>query len=56
MGGISHNILLKVQEVFISDDKVFLVYPSLRATHKPLSELDTVLDESQITRIVEKLI
>ena len=56
MGGINHNILLKVQEVFISDDKIFLVYPSLRATHKPLSELDTVLDESQITRIVEKLI
>jgi len=45
-----------VQEIYQSNDRVFLVSPSLKATHKSLAELDTVLDESQVTRIIEKLL
>ena len=56
MGQISHSIIVKVQEVYHSDDRVYLVSPSLRNSHKSLSEIESVLDESQITRIVEKLL
>ena len=56
MSDINHASVLKVSEIYHSDNKVWLIMPSLSITHKPLSLLDTVLMESQITRIVEKLL
>ena len=56
MGRISHSIVMKVQEVYNSKERVYLVSPSLKNSHKPLSELESVLNESQITRILEKLL
>ena len=56
MGKISHSIVVRVQEIYNSDERVYLVSPSLKNSHKPLSEIESVLDESQITRIIEKLL
>ena len=56
MGQISHSIVVKVQEIYHSNDRVYLVSPSLKGSHKALAELESILDESQITRIIEKLL
>ena len=56
MGQISHSIAIKIQEIYHSNDRVYLVSPSLKRSHKSLTELDQVLDEGQITRIIEKLL
>ena len=46
MGKISHSIVVRVQEIYNSDERVYLVSPSLKNSHKPLSEIESVLDES----------
>ncbi len=56
MSTVSNSIVCKVQEIYHSNDKIFLVSDSLKGTHKPLAELETILDEGKITRIVEKLL
>ena len=56
MGTASHSIILKVQEVYYSNDKIHLVSNSLKGTHVCLAELSNTLDESQITVILEKLL
>jgi len=56
MGEASHSIILNVQEVYYSNDKIHLVSPSLKGTHVSLAELSIVLDENQITAIIEKLL
>lgn len=56
MGVVSHPCIVKVQEVYSSNDKVHLVSASLKGSHKPLSELSGALEESQVTGILAKLL
>ena len=35
---------------------MYFVSPSLKGSHTPLAALDSVLNESEITRIIEKLL
>ena len=56
MGTSSHSIILKVQEVYYSNDKIHLISNSLKGTHVSLAELNVILDESQIIVIIEKLL
>ena len=56
MSTISNSIVCKIQEIYSSNEKIYLVSDSLKGTHKQISELESVLDESQITRIIEKLL
>jgi len=45
MGRVSHPIIVKVQEVYYSNDKIYLVSSSLRASHKSLAEANAVFEE-----------
>lgn len=56
MGKLQHQMLIKATEIYFSDNKVHFVMPSLRASYKPLSQLSIVLDEGQVTHLVEKLL
>lgn len=56
MGRHSHPCILKVQEVFVGNDKIHLVSSSLKASHTPLSDLSFLPSESQVKTIVEKLV
>lgn len=56
MSSISHQLITKVQEVYVDKDRVYLIIPFLRKTHKQLSELSITLDEIQVTVIIQKLL
>ena len=56
MGKISHSVVLKTMEVYRGNDRIYLLSPSLKGTHKSLTQLAEPLNESQITRIIEKLL
>ena len=56
MGQVSHNIIVKVQEVYSSEDRIHLISPNLGATHASLAELNQVLDETKICVILQHLL
>ncbi len=56
MGRHTHPSILKVQEVYIGSDLIHLVSPSLKASHKPLSDLSFLPSEAQVIVILEKLL
>jgi serine/threonine protein kinase len=48
--------IVKIQEVYVGNDLIHLVTPSLKATHRPLSDLSFLPSEAQVIQILEKLL
>ena len=53
---VSHPRILKVKEIYADSHSIYLISDSLSGQYKNLMDSDTVLDEAELSQVLEQLV